>query len=319
MKKYYFNYLKNFKCIAQNCKHSCCKGWQISIDKKSLSKYRRLNELEGFFEGKIDQPNSRFIQDTQGRCAFLDQDGLCLLIKKYGDGALCSTCKTHPRFKSYFKGFCEIGAGLSCEEVARLIITSKRKMKINGVKNLIKENPFLTDFEKKVIRFRNKVIKLTQNRALKISERINELLTICAVDINAKTLSSWFEFFNSLEKLDLTTTEVFNKIACQNVTCEKLNLDNLDKQIEYEQILSYFVFRHIPRAIDIVDLKLQLAFSILSFLSCVALYESYFKNVLNPDTYALIEACRLYSSEIEYSQNNLDAILEELENYIKLN
>ena len=33
------SYYQAFKCIAGDCTHSCCKGWEIDIDSESLSKY----------------------------------------------------------------------------------------------------------------------------------------------------------------------------------------------------------------------------------------------------------------------------------------
>lgn len=33
------DYYKEFHCIADQCEETCCAGWQIMIDKKSLKKY----------------------------------------------------------------------------------------------------------------------------------------------------------------------------------------------------------------------------------------------------------------------------------------
>ena len=32
MKTYAPNYYKSFKCIADRCRHSCCKGWNVYLD-----------------------------------------------------------------------------------------------------------------------------------------------------------------------------------------------------------------------------------------------------------------------------------------------
>ena len=36
------DYYKEFTCIADVCPDTCCAGWQIVIDEKSLKKYRRV-------------------------------------------------------------------------------------------------------------------------------------------------------------------------------------------------------------------------------------------------------------------------------------
>ena len=35
------DYYKEFSCIAGACPDTCCAGWQIVIDDKSLKKYKR--------------------------------------------------------------------------------------------------------------------------------------------------------------------------------------------------------------------------------------------------------------------------------------
>ena len=35
-------FYKEFSCIAGSCPDTCCAGWQIMIDEKSLQKYRRF-------------------------------------------------------------------------------------------------------------------------------------------------------------------------------------------------------------------------------------------------------------------------------------
>ena len=42
-KLYAPSYYKNFTCIADKCKHSCCVGWEIAIDKTTLNKYEALD------------------------------------------------------------------------------------------------------------------------------------------------------------------------------------------------------------------------------------------------------------------------------------
>ena len=44
MKLYAPKYYKNFKCIADRCPHSCCIGWEIDIDRTTLTKYESLSD-----------------------------------------------------------------------------------------------------------------------------------------------------------------------------------------------------------------------------------------------------------------------------------
>ena len=37
------DYYDKFKCIAGECKDTCCAGWEIMIDDKALEKYRKTH------------------------------------------------------------------------------------------------------------------------------------------------------------------------------------------------------------------------------------------------------------------------------------
>ena len=106
MKEYVLNYYPKFKCIAGKCKHTCCAGWEMCIDKESLDAYK--NEASGFattLANGINFKKSKFKSDKFGRCAFLDADGLCEIISNLGEKALCQVCRDHPRFRSFFGDF----------------------------------------------------------------------------------------------------------------------------------------------------------------------------------------------------------------------
>ena len=72
------DYYPAFRCLADACPDTCCAGWQISIDPKSLKRYRayrgdfRPRLLKGIRWNK-----KVFRQDSHGRCVFLDKKNLC--------------------------------------------------------------------------------------------------------------------------------------------------------------------------------------------------------------------------------------------------
>ena len=43
----YPSYYKDFTCIAGDCRHSCCIGWEIDIDDETLEKYRSIGGAFG--------------------------------------------------------------------------------------------------------------------------------------------------------------------------------------------------------------------------------------------------------------------------------
>jgi len=50
------DYYKQFKCIASECQHSCCIGWEIDIDPDTSAYY---NTVSGAFGQRLKQNISR--------------------------------------------------------------------------------------------------------------------------------------------------------------------------------------------------------------------------------------------------------------------
>lgn len=143
MNVYAPDYYPAFQCIASNCGHTCCAGWEIDIDPESLSRYDRLT---GAFGERVRRSISRedtpsFILTEDGRCPLLNGDNLCELILNEGEGALCQICRDHPRFRNYFSCRVEMGLGLVCEEAARLILSWPRPLRLIRIDGSDEESP----------------------------------------------------------------------------------------------------------------------------------------------------------------------------------
>lgn len=120
------DYYPFFRCIAGECGHTCCQGWEIDIDPASLNRFRRL---EGPFGEKLraciaEEPEPHFILQADERCPLLTDDNLCSLILREGEDALCQICRDHPRFRNYWSDRIEMGLGMACEAAGRLILSS---------------------------------------------------------------------------------------------------------------------------------------------------------------------------------------------------
>ena len=288
------DYLEKFRCIADKCRHSCCIGWEIDIDDEALLRFQRT---EGKLGDELRQSIStegtpHFILSENERCPFLDVRNLCRLITAKGEGFLCGICRDHPRFRSFLPGRTEIGLGLCCEAAARLILTQKEPVSIteSGEDEHDEET-------KNIISGRDELFAIVQNRELPISMRIEKLLDFYDLALPEKSPSEWAEFYLGLERLEdewttlLERLKVFSAFSVPNMT-------------EYEQLLVYFLYRHIPECYDDYDADSKILFAILS--------TEILGTLAGADSEKLIELARLYSAEIEYSDENLELIYDEL-------
>ncbi len=126
-------YYDRFQCLAGACRFSCCKGWNITFNKKD---YLALKRQEGSDEltanltqnvRRIRQgPNAgRFYGEfdmSGGTCPLLREDGLCSLQLEKGHGALPEVCRVFPRTQAYSdSGYLERRLTPACEAVLELL------------------------------------------------------------------------------------------------------------------------------------------------------------------------------------------------------
>ena len=172
------DYFNEFKCIADKCKDTCCAGWQIVIDEDSLSKYKKI---KGDYVWKVmtnvDWEEGCFRQDTQKRCAFLNENNLCDLYINQGEGSLCKTCRDYPRHTEEFEDVREVTLSASCPEVARILM--ERKAPVHFVTEEHpeeEETEFFGDFDpflySAIEDGRHAMIEILQNRTLPLKERV---------------------------------------------------------------------------------------------------------------------------------------------------
>ena len=121
------SYFNLFRCIASECRDSCCVGWDIALDKRTEEKYKALNGALGRRVQKsiYHSDGGAYIEMKDGRCPFLSECGLCDLICEYGEEILSDICREHPRFYTVLGDVAYGGVGLSCEAAARLILTEE--------------------------------------------------------------------------------------------------------------------------------------------------------------------------------------------------
>ena len=133
-------YYDDFKCIAGDCIDNCCHAeWEISIDKKTYKKYRKLkgqwgnkiNNNIGRIRSNISDLRYGKIKLKDKGCSLLDEKGLCTIHANLGVGYLCNTCKVYPREITKLGEIYERNLFMSCPEVARYFVRHKENFYFN--------------------------------------------------------------------------------------------------------------------------------------------------------------------------------------------
>jgi lysine-N-methylase len=287
------DYYDEFKCIAGDCKHNCCIGWEIDVDSDSLAKY---NNKEWALKEKLKnnislEPCAHFILAENERCPFLNSDNLCEIILSGGEDMLCQICKDHPRFYNDVYGITEKGIGLACEAAAKIILTKTEPMRLISEGSETISNAF---FES-----RNEIVKILQNREKPLKKRINELLDLAKLSSPVGE-KDWVSIFKGLERLD---PEWDNYLDLISYVEEEIPYG---LETHYEQLICYFIYRHLCGALEDNMFSERILFSILSCYFIASINKS-------GSIDEMIEIARMYSSEIEYSDENVFNLLEALQ------
>lgn len=199
----------SFKCIADKCKFTCCSGWDINIDSNTYEKWNKeknkckdiLNKLKF-----IDNDYIIINKKTNDTCPFLDNRGLCNIVKSNGDEYLSLTCQRFPRIENTFEGIKEFTLSCSCPEVVDIIGKIEEEIILVNCNNDDTDIPI-------EIKIRDTIIKIIKEKNL---------------NIESKLIVSYRMLLNILNNEELTEEVVLNEIENYNniILQETLQNDN---------------------------------------------------------------------------------------------
>ena len=297
--------MKDFRCLAGTCRHTCCRGWEIDVDDESAARYRAA---EGRIGEKLrenlvtDEDGTHFRLDSQERCPFLNREGLCELILEMGEDALCQICRDHPRFRNFYSDHVEIGLGLVCEAAARQAVEREEPLRLitlqdDGVREMVPEE------EQWLQAAQAQLIGLAQRREDPMPLRLQAIRHAAGVPELSLT-EDMLDLFMELEVLDPVWRELLGRVRAG--LDAPWRMDGMEKPAE--QLLCSLLCRHIAGALDDGAFRERVLF-------CLLALEIIFRtaDVLDMEgKAALAEAARLFSGEIEYSDENIGALLDRL-------
>ncbi len=292
------DYYKEFHCIAQDCKHNCCIGWEIDIDKDSMGYYKTVGGSFGKRLAKCisNDEAPHFLLDNEERCPFLNSQNLCDIITELGEDKLCTICKKHPRFENLLPGRIEMGIGMACEEAARIILSKKEPCR------LIPH----CESDDEIIILRDRIISALQNREKDIKARICDMLLLCGTSLDFDTPNELYEIFSDLECLDTDWRKLLNLLAENNgkIRFAEFKMFMSPRMYEYEQLAVYLIYRHFANAQSLSEAAARAVFAALGCKLVFTLGALLF-SLNNHFTFEeQAELCRMFSAEIEYSDEN---------------
>ena len=188
------DFYDQFRCVASECPETCCAGWEICIDEETMEKYKALQgPFSNRLKNGIDERRDSFLQ-YEGNCNFLNEEKLCDLYTEIGEEYMCETCRTYPRHIEEYGQEKELSLGISCPEVARIVISRKEPLKFISVE--VEESAEEYEFDQELYEFlkeaREVIFLIAQNRQYTISTRMGLVLAL-SHDLQARIDTRAFE------------------------------------------------------------------------------------------------------------------------------
>lgn len=239
------NYDK-FKCIADKCEFTCCKGWEINIDNSTYNKWKSEN-LDYLLE-KVEVKDKKEVyfinKENHDDCPFLDKQGLCDIVKNHGEEYLSLTCHTFPRIENVFDDRRELSLSCSCKEVVEIISNLNKKINLN-LENYIRINDNLSE-----LRIREALIYIMQQENISLEYK----LIIC-FEMLLSILEN--ESFNKKEDLLEEIEKYRDRNYIQNIILTYKNIE-LDIYDSIEEVNNLFLdiienYKEIPMFNDILS------------------------------------------------------------------
>lgn len=315
------SYYDDFHCIADKCKDNCCIGWEIDIDDKTFKKYLSVGSDFGErLRSSISAENPSFIPDKSGRCPFLNKDNLCDIILNLGEENLCDICNNHPRYFEWFGNIKEGGIGLSCEKASRIILSSSFSLIEKEIKDEETEYPDEENLFDFLLSAREKIIAYLSDENIPLENALADIYEYGLIledivfdgDFNAPEIKSSgkkfsldtdkiIDFLLTLEKLS-PEWEPYILSTKKSYKGEDFFIRETDKYLR--NIAIYFIFRYFLKSVYDDEIMpyinlMTISVFILAFL---------FANGKDFSLETCSEIAKNFSKEIEYSEENVEAI-----------
>lgn len=275
------------------CRHTCCAQWDIEIDEQSFELYKNLPGRDGdSIRNTVDSSGDvpRFKTDSSGRCLNLCSNGLCRIIKTFGEDALCDVCYDHPRFRNCFSGRIETGLGLCCEAAACLILGCSEPFSLVqcGEDSFSDSLPGYDEI--RLLNERDTLFKIISDRKLPLTERIDKISAFYNIETDITVTAA---ALNQEEFMDESSRRLFTDAAARGKFIITPDLETAG-----EQLLSYLFFRHFNT--NAMGREKAVTGFILSQFDLI------FRtlNITGMTKENLYETARIWSGETEYSDIN---------------
>ena len=127
MKVFESKCIQKYKCLIDKCELSCCKGWDISVSKEDVEKWKeKAPQLMRFLKQK-DNTNDDYqmVRDENKNCCALTKEGKCSIQVENGENFIPNLCSYFPHIYKKVGDKIFSSATIACPAVVLCILNAK--------------------------------------------------------------------------------------------------------------------------------------------------------------------------------------------------
>ena len=334
MEAFYPKYYQDFHCLAGNCPDSCCQSWEVVVDDATYARYLQIpgNFVQALQSAMtIDSDGDRILRMENGKCPFWNQDGLCEIELRLGQGGPCATCRKFPRIVQDYEVFAEHDLSFACPEAVRLVLETETELPPERYAVNVWPEAYDGGYMESLLRARYTALQILNSNALRFSEKlilclqysqwfqrltdgedVQPFAAVAFPSIQRGNPTDIFRFYENLEILTSEWHSYLNHAVADPPTpadyeAAQPTLAGLEKQLT--RWSCYRLRRCWLQAVADYDVlgkvkRLVCAWAVLHGLLAVTL-----RDTGAADLFRLVQ---LYEKEIEHDGENLDALDDAL-------
>ena len=311
------SYYGKFRCIAEKCSDNCCIGWEIDIDSDTMKYY---GSIGGSFGERLKNNirDGSFVLTEGERCPFLNSLNLCDIYTELGEEHLCQICTDHPRFYEWFGSVKEGGVGMCCEAAAKLILSEDMTLTETDFPD---EDCESCDPELYRLLLSARETMISHLQSDSFPEAVCTMLDFTVelqyrMDNGEYSLPQWervtkaeapdikavMDFYSTLEPIDGKWLPFIRSCTSEGGYIR-------EHEIYLRRIAVYMLFRYFMKGVhdgEIVS-RVKLAAVSAWMIGHLVLCSAGGKSVSFED---IAETAMNYSKEVEYSEENLEALAD---------
>ncbi|MBR0511877.1 MAG: flagellin lysine-N-methylase [Ruminococcus sp.] len=313
-------YCRSFRCIAGDCRDSCCKGWEIDIDS---SAYEFYQSVEGEFGERLRRSinDGSFVLTADERCPFLNEHGLCDIYTELGEDKLCRICSDHPRYFEWFGSFKEGGVGLCCEAAAKLILSSPFLLHEEEITFEEASGDYDEELMDLLLDARSEMFSVLSDESIPLDKALCRVLDIADeaqqyIDMPSaehtgeycgSALDAVFACFESLEPIDESWLPYIRK--CRTMLGSAPAADSAH-QPYLRRIALYIIFRYLLKSVYDGEVLGYAKFAVVSVIVISSLYRCRASVKGSCGFGECADIAKDYSKETEYCEENMEQLLK---------